>query len=102
MLQGIHYGDNMHLVHAMDPSNVQDLAGNAFQTWCCAASQLVLWLLRARAWQNATRQHPSAGPGPPSHTAAGDDSDSESLSSVLGPPAAHRGDLLDELLLGRQ
>ena len=53
LLQGIHFGDKMHQLVKLPPHRVQDLSGNAFQGWCCAASLLVLFSMRAKAWQNA-------------------------------------------------
>lgn len=55
MLQGIHYGDQMHVLHDEPSKGLQDLAGNAFQGWCHGASFLALLVLRSLAWQRVSR-----------------------------------------------
>ena len=52
MLQGIHMGAAMDQVFRWPSEKLKDLAGNAFQSWCCGAMLLTSLVVRSLAWQN--------------------------------------------------
>ena len=52
MLQGIHMGAAMDQVFRWLSEKLKDLAGNAFQSWCCGAMLLTSLVVRSLAWQN--------------------------------------------------
>ena len=41
LLQGLHFGDGHAMIHEFSFEELQNLAGNAFNSYCCAASFLV-------------------------------------------------------------
>ena len=89
----------------MSGAKIQDLAGNAFQTWCCASAMLVSLLLRARAYRNIRTMLADSivsralSPGPASVDSDPDaSSDAGSLADLLEHRQHRRRDCLDELL----
>ena len=108
LLQGIHFGDRSNEVLQMCGTKIQDLAGSAFQTWCCASAMLVSLLLRARAYRNIRTvladsivsrvlcPEPASVASVDSDSAAS--SDAGSLTDLLEHRQHRRRDCLDELL----
>ena len=99
LLQGIHFGDRSSEVFGTSGTKnewakIQDLAGNAFHTWCCASVMLVSLCLRAKAYGNIRTMLVDSIVSPALSSGDSDaSSDAGSLADLF-----ERRDCLDELL----
>jgi hypothetical protein len=96
MMQGLHYGPKHDLLQALDDGHLMSLAGNAFHSWCCAATVycglLLLAELRARTQSGYEGSSEPCARADASRQAAQASSMSAAAEDCPAPPP-WRGDL---------
>ena len=93
MIQGIHYVSMMSELWKRSAANVHDLAGNAFNGWCCGVALLTSLAIRGRAWHRRSRLSIRA---PPCLNGGSQEDDAESISDLFEMPDASALDMLLE------